>query len=515
VTTPQPNHDSQDPSGDLDSGFFCDLVGVTTAFGKDDDTPGPIEGSGDAERIDDADIEESRTQVPPHKKGGIKTLMMFGLVSIPMTLLGFFLFGGSGTQEASTAAVQKPTETVAPAPKADFATDRRFSDMQSKLAIQNQQQSLLAAAKEQERERLEQEQNAKQAEVPQSKPATTATTPAPQPAEVSPPTNVEPPPQPVAVEPAIVPKPVARKAVVAAAPAPVLKPQTTAPMVRVATPIPARVALKATGEPPRVVTQIAPRFAPKPVSWQQAATGGSMVWTAKSATTTNTPAIASNTTVSAPSSQTTADRSARVLIPGQIRGVSLVTPIQVIAGEEAQDVLINLEQGFIDSTGTIAIPANSKVLAKISVAANGLVRIMDCTVIVGTKEYKIPAGAFTLSLTDNSPVIAQLKQFGGSEIGRRDLQTFLLGAAQGIGEALTQPTSTSQVIGPNGSFSATQNNPNVVGGLLKGGATPIVQQWLTRNQAEVARIEGMVRLWHLPSGQKLSLYAVKKIDLSN
>jgi hypothetical protein len=198
-----------------------------------------------------------------------------------------------------------------------------------------------------------------------------------------------------------------------------------------------------------------------------------------------------------------------IVIPGQNRTVSLISPMQIIPGEAGQEILLQLEQGFADTNGEVPIPDGTRIIATVTVASNGLIRIASAIAIVNGKNIAIDAGSLILSGTDNSPVIAQYKQFDQGEIGRRDLQTFIAGAASGVGKVLTQPNTSVQVSTNGTAVASSTNNPNIVGGVLDGGATPILEAWAKRNETEIKRLEGASRLWYLPMGYKMTIVAAK------
>ena len=63
---------------------------------------------------------------------------------------------------------------------------------------------------------------------------------------------------------------------------------------------------------------------------------------------------------------------------------------------------------------------------------------------------------------------------------------------------------------PNSAFPpSSTSNPNVLGGVLDGGATPILEAWAKRNETEIKRLESASRLWYLPMGYKMTIVAVK------
>ena len=293
VTSSGGETDSEPPSdrfdsGNLDSDFFCELNDVTTQL--------PSKSGGSNESVPfnygstpgQDGIEDHRTEIPPHKKGKNKALLLTGLVSVPMIAIGFMMLGGN-SEPAKI--VEVAAETAPPKTKADFALDPRFAVAQSKLAMQQQEQQLLAAS------RAQQQNEAGKSSVPPA----TATNPAPvtvpqqvesqpvaEPMASSAPTNVQPPilpaPTPTPVPIKIEPQP--RVKPVETATKPVVKPVeiATKPVVK-----PVLVASRGTPTTPKLSPSPAIKSASTPVpttvtpqlSWKEATNGAVEVFGAR------------------------------------------------------------------------------------------------------------------------------------------------------------------------------------------------------------------------------------------
>jgi hypothetical protein len=504
-------HAHSEPSGDLhsgnlDSGFLCELNGVETAFPHKSSNLAPDLSESDEPAVGADGVEAQRTNIPLHKQGKIKTWMMLGLVSIPMIGVGYSMFGGS--ESAKT--VEVPAEAAPPKPTTqDFAPDPRFAVAQSKLAMQKQEQQLLAAANDRKTTPA----------TPQPEPVTTApvTTAPATPVTAAPVTITDP--TPTNVQPPILPAPTPTPT-----PAPASTPVAAKPVVTVIRPVEPvakpvvrqiAVASRSLPAPSRylpapAVTVVKPAPIPAPavkqVSWNEATAGAVVVMGARRESASPTAQVAM---VQATSPTPTG----RSIIAGQNRIASLITPLQLLSGEQSQEVLLNLEQGFVNTQGGMSIPANTKVVAQVTVASNGILRIGEAKATIRGLEYSIAAGNLMLVGTNNQPLLAELKQFNGGEIGKRDLQTFLIGAAQGLGKVLTQPSTQTQITAGGAAISTTDSNPNVIGGILEGGATPIAQTWAKRNEAEIQRLEGAARVWFLPAGARVSLYTTKPFEV--
>lgn len=503
---PEPSGDLK--SGNLDSGFLCELNGVTTALSHKSSSSSPDLNESDEPEVGEEGVEAQRTNIPLHKQGKIKTLFMLGLVAVPMIGVGYSMLGGN--ESAKT--VEVPAEAAPPKPTTrDFAPDPRFAVAQSKLAMQKQEQQLLAAANTQQTT----------PSTPQSQPVTTApatpVTAAPVPITDPTPTNVQPPilppPAPVAAKPVVtavnpvtqpaktVTKPVVSPIVVASRGLPAPPRYVPAPAVTVVKPTPISTPAVTVVKPTPVPTP-----AVKQLSWNEATAGAVVVMGAR-----QEPAASPTAQVAMAQANVTTS-TGRSIIAGQNRIASLITPLQIF-GEQSQEVLMNLEQGFVNTQGGMSIPANTKLVAQVTVASNGILRIGEVRATIRGVEHSIAVGNLILVGTNNQPLIAQLKQFNDGEIGRRDLQTFLIGAAQGLGKVLTQPSTQTQITAGGAAISTANSNPNVIGGILEGGAAPIAQQWAKRNEAEIQRLEGAARVWFLPAGVRVSLYTTKPFEV--
>lgn len=501
-------------TGNLDSEFFLELVGTKTQIPQPGDTHSD-NSSGDRSADLDAgtneNIEVKKTKIPLHKQGATKTLLLLGVVSMPMGLVLWMMFGNTGAQSQ----VAKAPEPQASPPAKEYESDPRFPIVQTKLAMQDQERQLLAAA------------NKSQQDAEAAKIATTATTApsvTPSPASNPPVANVTQPVKSVASEtPApelITPKspPTNVQPPILPSPTPAstrVEPKSTVkPIETVVKPVKPVIASRGTVVPSAPATRIlapsgtqsVPKPTPPPqVSWQEATNGAVGVFGAR---------VDKTVAVAPQPASSNSTPSGRRIIAGQNRIASLITPFQAISGEQSQEVLLNLEQGFVDTRGGMSIPANTKIQAQITVASNGMLRIGDAKIAIGGEERSISLGNLMLVGTNNQPLVAELKQFNNDEINRRDMQTALIGGLQGLGKILTQSNSQTQITTSGTAISTTTSNPNVLGGVLDGASSTLVQQWAQRNQAQIQRLENNARVWFLPAGSRVSIYTTKSFEIN-
>jgi hypothetical protein len=110
--------------------------------------------------------------------------------------------------------------------------------------------------------------------------------------------------------------------------------------------------------------------------------------------------------------------------------------------------------------------------------------------------------------------MAQRRTTGGSELFRMDLTAFVLGAAGRVGERLNQPTSESSTQTAFGSSSSvTRGSPNILGAVMEGGTTPVLQQILQRNQRAAAEIQSRPPLWYVPAKTEVLIFVNSSFSL--
>jgi hypothetical protein len=453
-----------------------------------------------------AAVEASATQLPLYKKPSFKTLLIGGGISVIVAGLGQVVFGGSGTpsQPAVTTATEPKTEVS----KADFKPDPNFGVVVAKLAMSEQRKTIEAAAKQQQ-DALAKENAATittgtaapKTDLPpangqpqmvtntQPEPEVPYQAPAPQPASVS---------APIAANP----QPVAKPADRIEAPKPVAKTETRTPVL-VKTEIPKLAAKNApnTTPPLGAVGQVAKPVKPK-YSWETASQNGIYGWS-------NREGAAANDKGQAGTSNTVAisrsDSTRGKIIAGQQVAAQMLTPIQILEGQNHQPIILRLSQAIIDTDGRVAIGAGTQIMAEAIVHGNGMVEIG--TAVANGQE--LPAGTFTIQGTNREPLLAQVKRFGEGEVLQRDLLSFIGGALQGIGDEVTQP-QTQTVLGVGGIIQNSNPQNNIAGAILKGGFTPVNQQWLARNQQAIAKINSKSSIWFLPTTTRINLIVMKQ-----
>ncbi|MCT7953436.1 hypothetical protein NG798_26915, partial [Ancylothrix sp. C2] len=205
------------------------------------------------------------------------------------------------------------------------------------------------------------------------------------------------------------------------------------------------------------------------------------------------------------------------LVPGQ-----LVTPVAAIdsgnrqnqTGNIAQRFVVALSNPLLASDGAVLFPASSQVVFEVkNVQKNGLVEAVGVALIDGQVEYRLPTGAISIRGEDGEPLIAERRRDDSGLFGR-DLQTFGLGAAAKVGEVLNRPQRESSYSGFGGGGSTVERgSPNILGAVLEGGFSPILESNTRRNERAIQEIESRPPLWYIEQGTGVQVFINSSFQL--
>jgi hypothetical protein len=197
----------------------------------------------------------------------------------------------------------------------------------------------------------------------------------------------------------------------------------------------------------------------------------------------------------------------------------LVSPI-IWSGKGVEDwrFVVALDKPLLSADGNQVFPAGTNlVFAVTDVADNGLVQAQVVSAILGETEYPLPEGSLTLMSQDGGPMLARGYFDNGGTIASMDISTALLGALGKVGEILNEPTSEVSSTVSNGttstSTSSTTRNPNLFGALLEGGAKPVLEQIMQRNQQAIQQMEKTDNVWYVEAGSKVQIFVNQSFQL--
>jgi hypothetical protein len=389
-----------------------------------------------------------------------------GAVGIPLTVL----FGLGGT----------PTATKPKAPEIEDTTsslaDRELDNLKTQSALDIQAKV--------------EPQTVAQAPKPVATPAPAA----PKPAVAA----QKPKPQPVVKAPAPAPKPVTiavRPPTVTATPAtiarpipiPVARPRPiSAPVIQQQLPIPIPVATQPTQTTPPE---------PPPLSFEQASALG-MFGGDSDKFESDAMALesgdSSSVTLALPVG---ANVAAHTVTPYN----SLSSRTSATNGTETPlsvqlDQPIQLSQGF-------SLPAGTIVQFGATVADNGAVTATSKGVFIDGTEIKVPVGAFALTASNSTALVANQRSLREGELSGADTTAAVWGAAGSLGKALVDSGNTSVVNSSGLGTSVVQTNSgrvNIPGALLNGAFSPLAKAKESRANALAQELQRSSKLNEIP-----------------
>jgi Bacterial conjugation TrbI-like protein len=221
--------------------------------------------------------------------------------------------------------------------------------------------------------------------------------------------------------------------------------------------------------------------------------------------------------VPSPTGETVApvDAPGMVVFAGQSLAGTLAVPAVAFSGSSAspsegvgERFAVSLKMPLMAQDGTVALPQSALIIFQVDrVLTNGYVEAHAVAAVDGLAEYRLPRNAVSVRGRSGEPLMAKRRTTGGSDLFRMDMTAFVLGAAQQVGERLNQPTSESSTQSAFGSSSSvTRGSPNILGAVMQGGATPVLQQILQRNQQASAEIQSRPPLWYVPAKTEVLIF---------
>jgi len=210
----------------------------------------------------------------------------------------------------------------------------------------------------------------------------------------------------------------------------------------------------------------------------------------------------------------------RRLNPGSTAAASLSTSLLWAEGSsDEQHFVVALTEPLVGVDGLEAIPAGQQILFTISsVDSNGLVSAL-ATFIIDPEgnEQPLPPGAITLQADKERPLLAEGLFDPGGEIAGMDLGIAALGAVASVGEIMNRPLQqqSSSTTGAQTSTTttSTSGDPNILGAIMQGSATPLLLTIQKRNEEAIKRLSDQKNAWFLPVGQSVQVVVTRAVEL--
>jgi hypothetical protein len=196
----------------------------------------------------------------------------------------------------------------------------------------------------------------------------------------------------------------------------------------------------------------------------------------------------------------------------------LETPLVLDEGQWEERFTIGLSESIPDSTGKLALPANTRLIAKVEgVSPTGRVQLSAMIATWNqdgqTKEMSLPAGAVQIRGNQGQPLMAQQFDNKGKELAALDRGQFLLSAVRGASGQLIQPNTKVQT--NNNSTIVTQENqrPNILAGALQSGADSLLATIIERNKQAAEAIQNRPPIRHIPAGTAVEVFINQSVQL--
>lgn len=166
-----------------------------------------------------------------------------------------------------------------------------------------------------------------------------------------------------------------------------------------------------------------------------------------------------------------------------------------------------------------ALPAGAQIIARLEQAsATGVLKMSAISIVTDGRETPLPRKAIMIRATSGLPLMAKNIRDRGPEIGSMDAGLFALAGAAKAAELLNRPqtqTAFSAGGGRGSSFSSTSTSPppNILAGVIEGGANLLTQQITARNQAAIQEALGRPNMWVLEAGIKVEVFVNQSVPL--
>lgn len=203
----------------------------------------------------------------------------------------------------------------------------------------------------------------------------------------------------------------------------------------------------------------------------------------------------------------------------QVASVRSSGNIASSSNTQEERFVVQLNQSLVDSLGQALLPPGTLAVFEVkSVHPSGMVDCDAIALIINQKEYLLPPGSISIRGEDGKPLMAQKYDDKGPEIASMDASTVVFGSLANLGRVLNQPRSEEiddldSVFGSRRRTRVDRNKPNILGAVLEGGFTPLLQQIQRRNERAIAQIQSRPNLWYITPNQKVVVFVNRSFDL--
>jgi|GEM_PF-2386863 len=181
---------------------------------------------------------------------------------------------------------------------------------------------------------------------------------------------------------------------------------------------------------------------------------------------------------------------------------------------EPLQLVVQLTEPLLASQGEVWLPAGTVLVVQVRSLDDSGLAYLSATAVVQDdgQEYPLPQGAIALRAANGKPLMA--RKFGGVSTTRADLTNALLSGISRAAELLNQPESSSSVTA-FGSTSVTQTNQdaNVLAGVLEGTFSDLRTQIAERQQTALQSLDARPTIWYLKSGTQVEIFVNRAVEV--
>ena len=164
------------------------------------------------------------------------------------------------------------------------------------------------------------------------------------------------------------------------------------------------------------------------------------------------------------------------------------------------------------------MPAGTQLIVDLKeMSASGMMALEVTSIVLpesGFEHMQIPASAISVQGADGQVLMAKEISGTDDEIGRLDLNQAFLGALGQVGAILNRPNSSISTVSTGGAASSTDyGSPNILGAILEGGASSIINQRAERNRTKVEALEDRPLVWVLENGTDVEVFISQRVAL--
>lgn len=207
----------------------------------------------------------------------------------------------------------------------------------------------------------------------------------------------------------------------------------------------------------------------------------------------------------------------QVIQAGTVVTGEIAVPLAIPEDGKGARFVIQLTDSLLDVKGTIAIASGQFLVFEVEgVDGSGLVSAKAVSVVDEQGNERTVASAFSLE-SDGRPLVAQKLFDIGPDVASMDFGMVALGAISKVGEILNRPKqqSSTSTSGSSTSTSLTSvsRDPNLLGAIMEGGATPVLEAISKRNEEAIERMNDQDNAWVLSPGTRVQVRVTQPLRI--